>query len=70
MVCAICIAPLFALTGAGSMAAATLNDEQIKTRKIFFWLGIVSTIISIVLMFIWAEKSNSPEGCVECEENP
>lgn len=63
--CGACLAIPFAFAGAGASAyGANSKKKHKKTKKIVFWVGIITTVIALIIAayYLWFKKD-----CSDCE---
>lgn len=68
-ICAACIGAGFAAAGIGATAVgAKMKKQKYKTtKKIMLWSGIIS-MITALLLFIWAFIPKKYGGCRSCSK--
>jgi ABC-type uncharacterized transport system permease subunit len=67
-ICAACVGVGLAVVGVGSTSVgSTLSKQKFKkTKKIMFWVGIISIVLSVAF-FVWAVIPAKYGGCKACK---
>ena len=60
--CSACAAGLAAVVGAGVSGSSSMVNKR-KTKKIVFWVGIVISVLSIVILLYLLSRKESCESC-------
>ena len=64
--CGACVAGVGALLGAGTTVAS--SKTQKKYKRTIFWIGLIITILSIIILFYLLTNKEACKSCSSSEE--